>query len=99
MKRRRVWTATDDIRVAPVVCIAQLKRVSHHRIDFIFPLSSAGRCPRALVSFDADVDRMLERLQLHLRLRQTHLSEDGPNVLDAETRGGPGPVGSEALLL
>ena len=99
MKRRRIWTTTDDVRITPVVSIAELERVRHLRVNFVFPLRIAGRSPRALVRFDADIDRVLHDAQLHRRLHQTHLSEDGPGILDAETRCGLGPFGRKALLV
>src|SRR5215213_7809368 len=99
MKRGRVWTTTDDVRVTPVVSIAKLERVSHHGIDFILPLRIAGGSPRALVRFGTDVDRVLENAQLHRRLYQSHLREDGPGVLDTVARGCTRPFSSKALLL
>src|SRR6185369_5929039 len=59
MERRRIWTTTDDIGIAPVVCISELERVRDLRIHFIFPFSIGRRSPRALVRLGADVDRVL----------------------------------------
>src|SRR5215217_674563 len=99
MKRSCVWTTPHDIGIAPVVCVTELEGVSHDGIDFIFPLSLTGGSPGTLVSFSADVDRVLKNAQLHRRLYETHLGEDRPGVLNTEAGSCTGPLGGKALLL
>ena len=50
------------------------------------------------MSFDADVDSVLQQLEFHRRLARTHLAEDGRGIFDRESTRRLGPVASEQLL-
>src|SRR2546429_6722776 len=85
VKRRRVRSAPNDVGISPVVCIAQLERIRHLRINFVFPLRLRREGLRALVRFDADVDRVLKDFEFHRGFLQAHLREYWKRALDVET--------------
>jgi hypothetical protein len=80
MQRGCVRPATHYVRVAPVIGVAQLKRISDLGIDLVFPLGLRGESLRALVRLDTNVDCVLEQVEFHGRFIESHLSKDRRGV-------------------
>src|SRR5258705_13570498 len=99
MKSGCVWTASDDIRIAPVVSISEFERVCHHSINLVFPFRICCCCPCTLVSFSTDINCMLHEPKFHGRLAEPHGSKDRPCVLHAVAGGSFRKIGNKSLLL
>ena len=98
MQRRRVCATADDIRIAPVVGVAQLERVGDLRVNLVLPLGSGGDGPRPLVGLNADIDRMLQQLQFHLRFAEAHVRKDWRRIMESEAAIRLFPISRKALF-
>src|SRR2546423_15326526 len=98
MQGRGVRSTADDVGIAPVISIAEFEDARDFRIDFIFPFRVSSGYPGALMCFDADIDRVLENLQLHRRFSRAHVCENWCDRFNSYTRNGF-PVVRKALLL
>src|SRR5437764_4573530 len=98
MQGRGVRAAAYDIRIAPVISIAEFEDARDFRIDFVFPLRPGGGDPGALVRFNTDIDRVLKDLEFHCGFSCAHFPEYWRDRFNSYARNGF-PVVRKALLL